>query len=114
MKNPRRSMPRAGVSLLELIVALSVLGAIAGVVGLATPPSRTEADDAHLDAVKVVVAARRHAIDSGAPVRVVIPRTGSASDSVVALPNGSVFGAERYGFDQLSGRRPVQQGREVP
>lgn len=114
MKNPRRSMPRAGVSLLELIVALTVLGVIAGVVGLAAPPRRTVTDVANLDAIKAVAAARRHAVDSGVPVRVVIPRAGSESDSVLALPNGSVLGAERYGFDQLSGHRLDQRSSAVP
>lgn len=107
-------MARSGVSLLEIIVALTVLGVLASVVGLATLPSRTGTDDSQRDAARAIVGARRHAIDSGVLVRVVIPRAGSASDSVVALPNGSVLGAERYGFDPLSGRRQHRQGPVVP
>lgn len=100
----RPSLGSRGVTLLELLVALAVLGVMAAVVGLAWRPNAPDpAEGVPAYAIKTITAARRRAVESGATVRVIV--TGlQGIDSVVALPNGSVVGAARFGIDPLSGR----------
>ena len=101
---------RRGVSLLELMVALTVLGVLAGVVGLAAPSRGHAAADPRGEAIRVITAARRRAIGTGAPVRAEVLRSGSRLDTIVASPDGSVLGSEVYGFDPLSGRSLGERG----
>lgn len=94
-----------GVTLVELLVVIVLLGMMAGVVGLAwhpggwetTPSASGEADTGH-----IIAAARRRALESGVPTTAVVTE-GDRRIKVLALPDGRVVDAERFGIDPLSG-----------
>jgi prepilin-type N-terminal cleavage/methylation domain-containing protein len=108
-----RSDKRAnrGVTLVELMVALAVLGIMAGVVGL-TAVVQGPAPVTSYEA-KTIAAARQKAIATASPVSV---QTSLADDSkwVLALPDGSIIGASPLGFDPLSGRTTASRFGENP
>lgn len=92
------------MTLLELLVALAVLGVMAGVVGLAWRPRGTDSAEARQSGVNMLIAAaRRRAVQSGAavPVRMSGPERPIL---IVAYPDGRVMGADRFGIDPMSGR----------
>lgn len=98
--------PRLGVTLVELIVVLTILGVVAGVTGLAVrrvaPVHEADARAAAIGAV------RRAAIDSARVVTADV-----AGDTVpyrvTAYPDGSVVADRALGIDRLTGA-PVAQG----
>jgi prepilin-type N-terminal cleavage/methylation domain-containing protein len=92
---------RAGVSLLEVIVTLAVLGVLTTVVGLAWQRENAPGDTA--DAASAVAAARRQALDSGATVTLKV-EVNEAVHVITVTPDGRVRGAEALGFDPLAGR----------
>lgn len=108
---------RAGVTLVELLVALAILGITGGMVLLAFPRGETSA--AEVNSVRSIAAeARRLAITTGRPQRVVIQltqegtvraerseRAGTQQHSVIALPDGGVIASDGLSIDRLSGRR---------
>lgn len=91
----------AGVTLVELIVVLAVLGVMAAVTGLAfrapRPADRTDVWAAG------VTDARARALATGAPVSVVLDARG-ADAMVTAYPDGSVLADSALGVDRLTGR----------
>jgi prepilin-type N-terminal cleavage/methylation domain-containing protein len=89
-----------GVTLVELLVVLAILGVMAGFAGLAwrgTPPWRGQAGPA-----AEVTAARRRAIATARPVSIVVT-VGGERIAVTALPDGRVAGAARLGVDPETG-----------
>jgi prepilin-type N-terminal cleavage/methylation domain-containing protein len=94
-------MNNRGVTLVELLVVLAILGLMAGLVTLAWRPSPTRAADSPL------VTGRQRAIQSGSPTRVQM----SDTLSVVAMPDGSVIGVGALPIDPLTGTPfPVREG----
>jgi prepilin-type N-terminal cleavage/methylation domain-containing protein len=87
------------MTLVELLVAIAILGLIAGLGALAfmRAPSQTRGpmDD--------VLAARREAIATGRPVHLQMQVDGEAHFAT-ALPDGSVLGDSALAVDRLTGR----------
>ena len=94
---------------MELMVVLAVLGVAAGVVGFAALPRERWSAHAR-DGTAEIAAARREAVASGTPVPVDVA-AGDVTARVLAMPDGSVIGADRFGFDPLSGRVLNQDDR---
>ena len=91
--------PRAGTTLLELVVALAVLGILAGVAGIALR-APAEPDPAAVRASRVA-AARRTALETRRPVPLFL---GGAAEGV-AYPDGRVLLADSaLDVDPLTGR----------
>jgi prepilin-type N-terminal cleavage/methylation domain-containing protein len=87
-----------GVTLVELMVVLVVLGLMAGVVGLAwrhSPASQDTERDA-------IARARVQALESGATVRFQVTLEGQRV-MVAALPDGSVIAPAGLHLDRLTG-----------
>lgn len=99
MSGRHRSRRRRGTTLVELIVVLAILTTVTGLVGLAfskpAPVSASAADR--------IAAARRSAIATGRPV-VIAFVAESDSQRAIALPDGSVVGADILKVDRLTGR----------
>lgn len=101
------SRARLGVTLLELLVAVVIVGLLAGVVGLAVRrlPEPSEAERL----AALVVDARRTALRAGRPETIVL-RLDGAAHAVTALPNGEVVAdaavRERLGIERLAGVIP--------
>lgn len=93
--------------MVELLVVLVVLGVMAGIVGLAWQPNRWAEPNSDASNAGTIAAARRRAVESGAPVAVAV-RISERPRRVLALPDGRVIGAEMAGFDPLSGVPTVQ------
>ncbi|MBA2684458.1 MAG: prepilin-type N-terminal cleavage/methylation domain-containing protein [Gemmatimonadaceae bacterium] len=94
-------IPRAGVTLLELILALAILGLMSAIVGLSAP--RTLVMPASARGVAAVMRWRDSAIRSGHRVR------GDVSTfprllEVTAFPDGRVLADSELRIDPLSGR----------
>jgi prepilin-type N-terminal cleavage/methylation domain-containing protein len=111
--HPERRLPRArpgarsiasrGVTLLELLVVLAILGVMAGLVGLTWRPDQWTGRPPELGSVAASIAAARHqALRTGRPVTLSVAG-GLDSVPIIALPDGRVIGAERLGVDPLSG-----------
>jgi prepilin-type N-terminal cleavage/methylation domain-containing protein len=81
--------PAAGVTLMELMVVLVLLGLMAGVVGLAWRPDSGPATDSSSQAL--MARARHEAALAGHRVAVEIVRDGDTL-KVVALPDGRLVG----------------------
>lgn len=96
-----RLRSRLGVTLIELLVTLGLLGTMAGVVGLAISGATREPDvsepTAHL------TAARREALRSGKPISISLVLDGRTY-AATALPDGSVRGDSIFDADPLTGR----------
>jgi prepilin-type N-terminal cleavage/methylation domain-containing protein len=91
---------RSGVTLVELIVVLAILGVIAGVTTLAF---RTAQPGPRIEPwASAVAQARRTAIDSARPVSLMI-RIGDSLYAATALPDGSVVADRQLGIDRLTG-----------
>lgn len=82
------SAPSPGVTLVELLVVLALLGLVLGVSGLALASLREPAESAEVEGLR---RARAEAIKNGEPV---------ARDSVLFLPDGRAVGAQ---VDPLTG-----------
>jgi prepilin-type N-terminal cleavage/methylation domain-containing protein len=85
-----------GVTLVELLVVLVLLGLIAGVVGLAAPPRRQSPP-----ATGEVAAARRQAEATGMAVQVIVQVAGKPV-TLRALPDGRLVGGAELGIDPLT------------
>jgi len=92
---------RAGVTLVELVVAIALLGLTASVAGLTL--RRVRADDAVSPVGAQVAAARRVALVSGRPVSIDVEVDGRVS-SATAMPDGSVLADGRLPVDRFTGR----------
>jgi prepilin-type N-terminal cleavage/methylation domain-containing protein len=98
-----------GVTLVELLVVLTILGVIAGVAGLAM----RRATPAHeIDPRRAAVAAaRRLAIDSARVVTIDLGGDTAAGWRATAYPDGSVVADTGAGIERLSGT--LQESRHA-
>lgn len=100
MRRRRLAAARRGVTLLELLVVLVILGLVASLVAFA--PSAVER--APVDDVGASIAeARREALRTGVSVTIEILIEG-AKRSVTAMPDGSVIADPSLDVNRLSGR----------
>lgn len=93
-----RRAPR-GLTLLELVVVLAIVGILSGVAATSIP-KRTPTPDS-LDAVAGV---RRAALSTGRAQYAIVVRDGRAW-AISALPDGSVIGDTVFGIERYAGRR---------
>lgn len=93
------SRTRDGVTLIELIVVLAVLGILAG---LTTVGFRAERPVERSLAARIA-AARRDAVQTGRPVSFVLDDSGSPH-AIRALPDGRVLADVDLGVDMTTGR----------
>ena len=92
---------RAGVTLVELMVVLAILGVMAGVAGLAARSlERTDPESLRAAAI---ADARRQALETRRPVPLAV-EDGDSVRRMIALPDGSVRGDAALGLDPLTGR----------
>lgn len=104
-----RAARRGGLTLLELLVVITILGVAAGTTAVAMRrETRTPSGDS--DIAADLRSARAHAVASGRRVTVV-HRTAGGEMSVTALPDGRVLSENASAVDPLSGRIP---GAEAP
>lgn len=103
----RRESPRhsGGLTIVELLVAIVALGMMAAVVVGVPWRAQAAADsgDEKDRSVAAINSARDQALAAGAAVTRVV-RVGSETLVITALPDGRVIGADRQGFDRLSGK----------
>lgn len=107
---------RPGMTMLELIVVVAIMGIMAGFVGLAAMRMEPPAAPGTIEAARATVAdARRAAIRNGAPVSVAVSvdagvgNEGSVSAMAgplhaIAFPDGSVIADPALGIDRLTGK----------
>jgi prepilin-type N-terminal cleavage/methylation domain-containing protein len=99
-----RPAVRGGVTLVELLVAVVIVGLLAGVAGLAVRRAPEPSDDDRL--VAAIAAARRTALREGRQETIEL-RLDGEPHAVTALPDGSVITDEathgRLGIDRLTG-----------
>jgi prepilin-type N-terminal cleavage/methylation domain-containing protein len=108
----RLTQSRPGVSLLEVIVTLAVLGVLTAVVGLSWQRQQAAAHTA--SAAATVAAARRKALDLGTSVTVRV-ELDDGVHVITVTPDGRIRGGEALGFDPLAGRPlPRSSGLEAP
>jgi prepilin-type N-terminal cleavage/methylation domain-containing protein len=102
---------RRGVTLIELIVVIAILGVMAGV---ATLGLRTVRKTDQVDVATALISATRDsALRTGRPATTAIPAAALPSGIAVlvtALPDGRVIAPRALGIDALSGR-PVHAPR---
>jgi prepilin-type N-terminal cleavage/methylation domain-containing protein len=91
---------RPGVTLVELIVALALLGLIAAVASIAIPSQHVHT--ASDDVTRTITDARQTAVASGHTATVTVTRNG-APHAVTALPDGAIIADSVLGIDPLSG-----------
>jgi prepilin-type N-terminal cleavage/methylation domain-containing protein len=94
------STARAGVTLIELMVVLTILSVLAAVAGLAL--QRAQPLRAVDQRTAIIARARQLAIDSGHTVRTTVD-VDSVSTPITAYPDGSVIGDAALHIDRLSG-----------
>jgi prepilin-type N-terminal cleavage/methylation domain-containing protein len=116
---------RRGVTMLELIVVLAIMGVMAGFVGLAIAKTDPGPQPNTLASAQAAIAdARMRAIRRGAPVDIAVSITGNVSEQpatttstrvlhAVAFPDGSVIADRALGIDRLTGR-PLRLIRRNP
>ena len=92
--------PRAGVTLVELMVVLAVLGVMAGVVAVSWQPQRPPS----IDGSKSIAVLRRQAVASGRVIIGAVTVEGREA-TVIAFPDGRIAGAEQLRVNPLTGAR---------
>jgi prepilin-type N-terminal cleavage/methylation domain-containing protein len=97
MQNGQRGAWTGGMTLVELIVVVALLGLVFGVSGLAFSSLRLPRHAAWLVALR---RARAQAIETGRPVRAVLPQNSGLLPGPLFLPDGRAIGA---GADPLTG-----------
>lgn len=96
-----RRASRSGVTLVELMVVLVLLGIMAGITGLAF--GDMGAEPAVDEPMARLAAARREALRIGRPATVSVVVSG-VTYAATAFPDGSVFADSVFAVDPLSGR----------
>ena len=89
-----------GMTLIEVVVVLAIIGIIAGVTALAIPRVMKPTPD---DPVRMLGAARRRALRDGEAVSTRLLIHG-VMHGVVALPDGSVIVDSGVGVDRFTAR----------
>jgi len=90
-----------GVTLVELLVVIALLGIAAGIAAVGLSPRAAEpAPAAH----RAIAAARRLAIASGRPQTVRIPSNSERPLLATAHPDGSVIADSAVAVEYLTGR----------
>jgi prepilin-type N-terminal cleavage/methylation domain-containing protein len=92
--------PRAGTTLVELLVTIVVIGIIASIVVLAVPPDRTPPPT---DPLVQIARARTDAIERARAVTISVTIGGRHIDAT-AFPDGSVITDSVVAVQRLSGR----------
>lgn len=100
---------RCGLTLLELVVVLAVVGILAGVA--APVLRRAPAPSAEEAARERVAEVRARAVRGGHSVAALVLDADGEQRPVLARPDGSVLGAEALGIEPLSGRLQVGGSR---
>lgn len=90
-----------GVTLVELLVVLAILGVMAGVVGLAFATGSGVRDD-RTEAATTVLRARTEALRSGATVQATVFVEGTPH-AIAVLPDGRVLADSALGVDTFTG-----------
>ncbi len=84
-----------GTTLVELVVALAILGLMAGMTGFAI---HSLAPREESPTRRAIVRARAEALEKGRPIRLVIDTAGSAAPrALLFLPDGRVLGDTEAG-----------------
>lgn len=97
-----RTLPRSGLTLVELIAAIAIIGLMAALAGLSFG---AQGPIAPVDGVDAMIAeARRRAIDKRRTITIVVPFEGSTY-AVTAMPDGRVVGDSILGIEVMTGRR---------
>ena len=91
---------RHGMTLIEVVVVLTLLGIIGSVTALTIPRVR---EQPQADAGQVLAEVRRRALRDGAPVTAQL-LIDSAAHEVVVLPDGSVVIDSSVALDRLTAR----------
>ena len=92
---------RRGLTLVEMLVVLVLLGVMAGVAAVALPPPLAPAP---ASALNDLATARRTAITSGRSVTVAFSWDSQPARSVTALPDGRVVADSAVPVDLFTGR----------
>jgi prepilin-type N-terminal cleavage/methylation domain-containing protein len=93
-------MPR-GLTLVEMLVVLALLGVVASIAAVALPPVAAPPASTALDSLAT---ARRTAITSGRPVTVVLSFDSGPARRVTAFPDGRVVADSDVPVDLFTGR----------
>lgn len=93
---------RAGFTLVEMVVAIAVLGILAGVAAVALHVSAEP--DARERRSAQIAAMRREAVETRRPVTFTVEVEGGGVAELRALPDGRVEGDSAARVDPLSGR----------
>ena len=96
----------SGVTLVELLVVLALLGVMAGVVGLAWQPGHWLGRDGTANS-EPITRVRLRALESGRVITAVVTLGGRAVP-VIAFPDGRLLGAEQLGVNPLTGEADAQ------
>jgi prepilin-type N-terminal cleavage/methylation domain-containing protein len=94
---------RHGVTLVEMVVVLALLGVISGVV--AVQLNRAQPASAH-SLVDVVATLRRQALAGGSAQTIVIRLDSTGAHQLTAFPDGRVVADGALGVDLLTGIVP--------
>jgi prepilin-type N-terminal cleavage/methylation domain-containing protein len=102
--SPLSRAPRAGVTLVELLVVIALLGLAAGIAGLAF--GRLDASDPDAERAAQIAAARREALETRRMVRLTL-ETEDGPAELTVYPDGSARGDAALDVDPLTGRPRV-------
>jgi prepilin-type N-terminal cleavage/methylation domain-containing protein len=94
--------PRRGVTLVELLVALAILGLMTGVVVLQAKPARLARSDWRSDSVATL---RRRAVTQGRAQTAILVIDSARAYPLTALPDGRVVADSVMDVDAFTGRR---------
>jgi len=82
---------RTGLTLVELLVVLALIGVVLGVAGVSLPEVRTD----RISANDALAAARRQAVFEGRPVTIQFAESDSVTSGLAtALPDGRTIGPQ--------------------
>lgn len=93
---------RSGITLVELLVALAILGLMTAVVAVQFQPARPASNDWRADSV---AAMRRRAITEGRVRTAILAGDSTGAHPVTALPDGRVLADSIMDIDPFTGRQ---------